>query len=147
MVRTRSKKTAKNFIAALHQIRYSHRGKKIHIVVDNATIHSAKTKLLQKFRDDYRDQIVIHFLPKRSPILNSALERFWGFSKLRVATNWFYQTQDDLEQAFRRFVWHYRQGNISYNFSLSKFVKIWEKHPTFEQIANRQQSASDDTAA
>lgn len=141
MVRTRSQKTAKNFIAALHQIRHLHPGKKIHIVVDNAIIHSLKTKLLKRFREVYAEQVVIHFLPKRCPILNSAIERFWSFCKLRVATNWFYETQDNLEKGFRRFIWHYRRGEVVYNFDIQKLIRIWEKHPTLEeqQATNNQE--------
>ncbi|WP_372365497.1 transposase [Candidatus Uabimicrobium sp. HlEnr_7] len=41
-VNGRKQKMAKNFIASLHQIRAQFKKKKIHIVVDNASIHSKK---------------------------------------------------------------------------------------------------------
>jgi len=145
MVRTRKKKTAKNFIAALHQIRTLYRRKKIHIIVDNASIHMERTKLLLRFREIYSDEIIIHFLPKRCPNLN-AIERFWNFCKLRVASNWFYETQDNLERAFRRFIWHYRQREIAYNFDLRKLIRIWEKHPTLESVQQQNNQEIANTA-
>lgn len=134
LVRSRSKKTAKNFIAMLHQLRSQFPEKIIHLVVDNASIHSAKTKILKTFCQSYQSQIVIHFLPKRSPILNP-IERFWRFLKTRICANWLYSSLDDLIGAFRSFVWRYRESKIFYNFSLAKLISIWNNHPVVPEVA------------
>ena len=129
----RAKKTAKNFIASLHQIRRQFKGKKIHIVVDNASIHSKKTKIFNKFREKYQDEIIIHFLPKRAPILNP-IERFWQYLKKKVASNWLYDSIDSLKAAFRCFIWQYREKKIRYNFSIGNLIKIWKNFPSFNYI-------------
>lgn len=134
LVRTRHNKTAKNFIGMLHQLRSRYTGKIIHIVIDNASIHDPHTRLLKQFRLTYGDQFVVHFLPKHSPILNP-IERFWRFLKQRICGNWLYETLDSLIDSFRSFIWHYRQKDVVYNFSSSKLISIWKKHPTIEQMA------------
>lgn len=133
LVRTRHKKTAQNFIAMLHQLRAQFPGKTLHLVVDNASIHDSRTKLLKAFRQTYGTQIIFHFLPKRSPILNP-IERFWRFLKMRICANWLYDSLDSLADAFRSFVWHYREHKVIYNFSLANLISIWKKHPTTEQV-------------
>jgi transposase len=136
LVFTRKQKTAKNFIAALHQIRYLFPSKKIHIVIDNASIHDPTTKVLKIFRETYQQEVFLHFLPKRSPILNP-IERFWKFLKQRICCNWLYDSLDSLKVAFRRFIWHYREKFIQYNFQLTKLIQIWKQFPTEpEQIQN-----------
>lgn len=134
LVRTRHNKTAKNFIAALHQLRAQYAGSIIHVVVDNASIHDPHTKLLKQFRAIYAGQVVIHFLPKRSPILNP-IERFWRFLKQRICANWLYDSLDALVDSFRSFIWQYRERHVVYNFSLANLISIWKKHPTVEQNA------------
>ncbi len=117
----------------LHQIRAQFLGRIIHLVVDNASIHDRHTKLLKQFRQGYGRQIIIHFLPKRTPILNP-IERFWRFLKMRICANYLYSTLDALANSFRSFIWRYREHQISYNFSLSNLIALWEKHPTIERI-------------
>jgi len=134
LVRTRHNKTAKNFIAALHQLRARYPGRVIHLVIDNASIHDPHTKLLKQFRNTYAGQVVIHFLPKHTPILNP-IERFWRFLKHRICGNWLYESLDDLVDSFRSFTWQYREHNVVYNFSLPNLVSIWRKHPTIEEHA------------
>lgn len=132
LVYSRSKKTAKNFIAMLHQIRAQFLGRIVHIVLDNASIHDQRTKLLKQFQQTYSQQIIIHFLPKQTPILNP-IERFWRFLKMRICANYLYNTLDALKNAFRGFIWRYREHQISYNFSLSTLIDIWKNHPIIEQ--------------
>ncbi len=96
---SRANKTAKNFIAMLHQIRAQFLGRIIHLVVDNASIHDRHTKLLKQFRQGYGRQIIIHFLPKRTPILNP-IERFWRFLKVRICANYLYSTFVSLRNLF-----------------------------------------------
>ncbi len=132
LVHTRHNKTAKNFIAMLHQLRAQFPGCVIHIVVDNASIHDPHTKLLKQFRMTYGDQIVVHFLPKHSPILNP-IERFWRFLKQRICANWLYDSVSALVESFRSFIWQYREHNVVYNFSLANIISIWKNHPVIEE--------------
>ena len=137
LVVTRSNKTALNFIAFLHQIRYQFPDKKIHIVIDNASIHRENTKLFKAFRENYGDHVITHFLPTKAPILNP-IERFWKFLKKRIACNWLYETLEDLRAAFMTFIWHYRKKYISYNFNIKKLIRIWKKFPTIEEQQEEQ---------
>lgn len=134
LVHTRHNKTAKNFIAMLHQLRAQFPGCVIHIVVDNASIHDSHTKLLKQFRMTYGNQIVVHFLPKHSPILNP-IERFWRFLKQRICANWLYESVNAMVESFRSFIWQYRENNIVYNFSLANIISIWKNHPAIDQFA------------
>jgi transposase len=146
MVVSRKNKTAKNFIVILHQIRQLFRGKKIHIIIDNSSIHSEKTKLLKRFRELHAEEVIIHFLPKRAPILNP-IERFWQFLKKRISCNWLYGSLDELKSAFRRFIWQYREGHIEYNFTLKKLIRIWEKYPTAAELQIQNQNEQHQNAA
>jgi len=132
LVHSRHNKTAKNFIAMLHQLRSQFSDKVIHIVVDNASIHDSHTKLLKEFRMKYANQVVVHFLPKHSPILNP-IERFWRFLKQRICANWLYDSVNALVESFRSFIWQYREHNVVYSYSLANTISIWKNHPIIEE--------------
>ena len=130
-VEGRSKKTAKNFIASLHQIREQFKGKQVHLWLDNASIHNEKTKLLKGFREKYGNEILIHFLPKKAPLLNP-IERFWKFLKGKVCSNWLYEDIKELRTELRHFCWHYREGEISYDFKIKNLINVWKNWPVIQ---------------
>ena len=130
-VQGRKQKNTKNFIAFLHQVRKNYKGNKIHLVVDNASIHNEKNKKLKRFMKKYEGEVFIHFLPKRATLLNP-IERFWQFLKKRFSCNWLYNSIEELDSSFRKFIWHYRENSFSYNFNKRKFVSTLKKWPTLQ---------------
>jgi len=114
------------FLQQLHQ-RFP--GKKIHIVLDNASFHhSAKTTSFLEQHSEF----ALHFLPSRGARLNP-IERFWLFAKGFTVAGAVFSDMEQLYHALRRFFWHYQQQRIEYNFNLLKLIEIWEKWPSFTQ--------------
>ena len=73
-------------------------GRRIILVCDNGRFH--KTKAVEQWLDEHRDQITVYWLPAYSPSLN-LIERLWGHLKRTILANVLYDTLDDLFTAFR----------------------------------------------
>ena len=78
---------AERVVQVLHRIRRANPGKRLLLVLDNASYHRAApvTAAAEKLR------IELLYLPPYSPNLN-LIERFWKFLKRKVARNRFYAT-------------------------------------------------------
>jgi transposase len=83
------------FLAALVK-RYL--GTKIILVCDNGRFH--RTKAVEAWLHEHRDQIEIYWLPPYCPSLN-LIERLWGHLKRTILANVLYASLDDLVTAFR----------------------------------------------
>lgn len=92
-------KCGTSFLAFLMILRMVYAGKKIRLVCDNGRFH--KTKAVQAFLEDHRDEIEVYWLPPYSPSLN-LIERLWGHLKRTVLANVLYATLGELVAAFRK---------------------------------------------
>jgi transposase len=89
------------FLAFIEQLLRYYKGKKIHLVVDNAPWH--KTKKLREWLEEIKGLIEVHFLPKYAPNLNAA-EYIWKETRKWASHNRFFGTFKDLKDSlFRRF--------------------------------------------
>jgi len=73
-------------------------GRRIILVCDNGRFH--KTKAVEQWLAEHRDQITIYWLPPYCPSLN-LIERLWGHLKRTILANVLYDTLDDLVAAFQ----------------------------------------------
>ena len=87
------------FVAFIEQLLRYYKGRKIHLVVDNAPWH--KTKALRKWLAEITHLIEVHFLPKYPPKLNAA-EYIWKETRKWASHNRFFETLKDLKQSLSR---------------------------------------------
>lgn len=87
------------FLAFLMALVTAYGGRKIRLVCDNGRFH--KTKAVEQWLAEHRDEIEIYWLPPYSPSLN-LIERLWGHLKRTVLANVLYRDLDDLVVAFRK---------------------------------------------
>ena len=100
---------ADSFLAFIEQLLRYYKGRKIHLVVDNAPWH--KTKGIRKWLQEIKHLIEVHFLPKYSPKLNAA-EYIWKETRKWASHNRFFGLLTDLKKClFRRF--NRFQGNTA----------------------------------
>jgi len=96
-----SKKTAL-FIALLEKLRKERpRAKRIHLILDNCSIHSSK--ILQKFLAKQDDFFVLHLLPPYSPNENK-IERFWRDLHANVTRNHRCKSMRELMKQVHRYL-------------------------------------------
>lgn len=90
-----------SFLAFLNQLISRYKGRKIHLIVDNARYHkSSKVKQWLKDKDHL---IELHYLPPYSPELNAA-ESVWKETRRKTTHNRFFNSMSDLKgKLFRRF--------------------------------------------
>jgi transposase len=91
-------KCGASFLVFLAALVKHYLGTKIILVCDNGRFH--KTKAVEAWLDDHRDQIKIYWLPPYCPSLN-LIERLWGHLKRTILANVLYASLDDLTRAFR----------------------------------------------
>lgn len=96
-----------SFVGLLDQLTRHYKGKKIHLITDNAPYH--KGPKVREWFEINGDKMQIHFLPKYSPELN-ATEYVWRKVKRMTTHNRYFSTPAHLaEELFRRF--NRLQGN------------------------------------
>ena len=89
------------FLKFLKQLVSYWKGRKIHIILDNARYHYACMN--RKWIEEHQEQIQLHFLPPYSPEFN-AQERVWRITRRKITHNKFFDTVDALHKAlFRQF--------------------------------------------
>jgi transposase len=93
------RKCGSSFLVFLTALLLAYTGKKIRLVCDNGRFH--KTKAVQAFLEEHREQIEVYWLPPYCPSLN-LIERLWGHLKRTVLANVLYATLSDLVAAFRK---------------------------------------------
>lgn len=84
------------FIEFLAQLLASCRGRKIHMISDNAQYH--KSPKVREWLKGKEDLIELHFLPPYSPEFN-AVEYVWRRSKRATTHNKFFPKLEDLKEA------------------------------------------------
>ena len=90
-----------SFLAYLKQLVSRYKGRKIHLIVDNASYHKAPK--VQKWLEKNKDRIELHYLPPYSPKLN-ATEYVWKETRRRSTHNRFFGSVKEFkERLFRRF--------------------------------------------
>jgi transposase len=90
-----------SFIGFLSQLIRYYKGKKIHLIIDNAPYH--KSPKVMKWLEGNSNGIEVHFLPKYSPKLN-ATEYVWRKVKRLTTHNRYFATARELAgELFRRF--------------------------------------------
>jgi transposase len=90
-----------SFLAFLDQLIARYRGRKIHLILDNAKYH--KGPRVRKWLEGKQDRIELHYLPPYSPKFN-ATEYVWKETRRKTTHNRFFKTLSDLkERLFRRF--------------------------------------------
>jgi transposase len=75
--------------------------KNIIMILDNSKIHHAK--LLEPFKEKYKDKIEFLFLPPYAPTINR-IEGLWKWLKQTVICNRFLHTVDDIRNAVFEFL-------------------------------------------
>lgn len=105
----------KTFLSFLKRLANHYRGRKPHLVVDNARYH--RSREIQKWLQSNINRIAVHFLPPYSPEFNP-VELVWKETKKRTTHNRYFPSLTLLKQKlFRRF--NRYQGNPA---SLRKIV-------------------------
>jgi transposase len=99
----RDRYTAIEFLQFLKMIVKKYRGKRIIMILDNASIHHAS--LLEDFLNDHKDVLTLKFLPPYSPNLNM-IEEFWGWLKATVIHNVFFSNLKEIKRAVKGFINH-----------------------------------------
>jgi transposase len=95
------------FTAFIEQLLRYYKGKKVHLIVDNAPWH--KTKKLRKWLQGIKDLIEVHFLPKYAPKLNAA-EYIWKETRKWVSHNRFFDILAHLKDSLFPKLYRF-QGN------------------------------------
>jgi transposase len=89
------------FLAFLDQLISRYRGRKIHMILDNAKYN--KGPKVREWLKDKQHRIELHYLPPYSPILNAA-EYVWKETRRKTTHNRFFRTLSEFkERLFRRF--------------------------------------------
>ena len=89
------KRDGKLFVAHLHELRHRlRRYKVIHVICDNAKFHHDCWEVWE-FCHQYRDRVVLHFLPKYAPELNP-IERIWWVLHEQITRNHQCQSLEEL---------------------------------------------------
>jgi len=83
---------------------------KIHLILDNARWHKAKT--LRELFDSNRDRIIRIFLPPYSPELNP-VERVWRITRRQVTHNRYFLSNEELKTALIAQFAKWEQPNAS----------------------------------
>ena len=99
-VEEHEKYDAQVFLSFLQNVVQKYSGK-IVIILDNARIHHAK--LLKPFLEEHKDRLTFTYLPPYSPNLNM-IEELWGWLKISVINNVFFNTLDDIRDAVNGFI-------------------------------------------
>jgi transposase len=108
------RKSGVHFLAFLIALAAAYGGRKVRLVCDNGRFH--RTKAVEQWLAEHRDQIEIYWLPPYCPSLN-LIERLWGHLKRTVLANVLFENLDDLVAAFRRGV-----GQVNGHRSRMRFV-------------------------
>lgn len=90
------------FLALLKELLRRHpRARRIHLVLDNYLVH--KTKRVERFLQEHKGRIVLHFLPPYSPQENK-IERFWRDLHANVTRNHRCRSMDQLLLKVKRYL-------------------------------------------
>lgn len=106
---------AEYFRHFLYQIKNHYKGKRVHIILDNASIHTAE--MIEKFIEKHPCVKLYYLLPRGSEV--NPIERFWKYSKDKVKKGKSYQNITNLYSDVRKFFWAYQNGNYKYNSRLT----------------------------
>jgi len=102
---------AKTFGKFLRKIlRTKRRGKKIVVVLDNATYHHAA--LLKEWLKQNKEKIILEFLPPYSPDLNH-IERVWKLTRRLCTHNQYFPTLDTLTIKIQRQMNRWKNPNTT----------------------------------
>ncbi len=89
------------FLTFLDQLLSRYKGKKIHLILDNAKYHKGPD--VRKWLEGKEDRIELHYLPPYSPEFN-ATEYVWKETRRRTTHNRFFNTLSEFNgRLFRRF--------------------------------------------
>jgi transposase len=89
------------FLTFLDQLLSKYKGRKIHLILDNAKYH--KGPEVRKWLEGKEDRIELHYLPPYSPEFN-ATEYVWKETRRKTTHNRFFNTLSEFkERLFRRF--------------------------------------------
>ena len=102
--------TALTFRMFLYQIAAQYIGKELHVILDNASIHTAE--IIQEFLQRHPNFHFHYLLPRGSEV--NPIERFWLYSKDKVKKGASFQKLEELYRAMRKFFWRYSNGIYSY---------------------------------
>lgn len=92
---------SESFLALLDQLLRYYKGRKVHLITDNAKYH--KSPAVRRWLSDKTQLIEIHYLPPYSPELN-ATEHVWKKVKRMSTHNRYFASVKELhEKVFRRF--------------------------------------------
>lgn len=96
------------FVSFLRQLLQNKPGKKIAVILDNASQHTCNQvkRFLLRF-----PRIKLYFLPPYSPEYNP-IERFWGWLKKHVYGSKSYKCIEEVIARIRQVMWHYRENKI-----------------------------------
>jgi transposase len=94
----------------LHQIRSYYKDKTIHLILDNASIHTAYE--IEEFREKY-PCFRFHFLLARGSEVNP-IERFWKYAKDKVKKGRSFKKVTELYSAIRKFFRRYQCKDYRY---------------------------------
>jgi transposase len=89
IITTEGQRRDKNlFLAHLDDLRRHYRCyKKIHVICDNARFHCPEqTKAVAEYLETWKEQLELHFLPKRAPETNP-IERVWWHLHQQITRN------------------------------------------------------------
>jgi len=90
-----------SFLVFLDQLLSRYRGRKIHLILDNAKYH--KGPEVRRWLEGKQDRIELHYLPPYSPQFN-ATEYVWKETRRKTTHNRFFNTLSEFkERLFRRF--------------------------------------------
>jgi len=86
----------------------SHAGRKVELILDNASYHHAK--LHEDWRKKSRDRFALNFLPPYSPDLNP-IERVWKLTRRFATHNRYFSNLMEITEAVERTFAQWRNGN------------------------------------
>jgi transposase len=89
---------AATFLAFMQSLRHTSQraGRRVVVITDNAKYHHAV--LHKPWRERYRDQFALDYLPPYSPELNP-IERVWKLTRRRCVHNRYFPTLEDVIDA------------------------------------------------
>ena len=73
----------------------TYRKREMHLILDNSRYHHAR--ILESWREEYKDHVVFDFLPPYSPELNP-IERVWKLTRRLCVHNRYFPTLEALTQ-------------------------------------------------
>ena len=117
LIQTGSRKNSAAFRTHLRQILQAYPGKEVFLFLDNCSIH--KAKCVQRFLADHPRLTVIWNAPY-TPELN-LIERYWKHLKEKAIHNYYFGSQDELQQAVREAV---RDLNRSRDLRMAVHLKF-----------------------